>query len=853
MCATSCNIPDRDKEDIMKKLKLLLVALAGAGLLAGCILCSCGPSQSTGDCEHVWNEGTVTIPATCADAGVMTFSCTLCDQTKTKEIPVDPTAHRWDNGSVTSAPTCSQKGVKTYVCTADPTHTKTEELPEEPDVHLFSGEWQHDAFGHWHSAVCGHEARRDKAEHSWEEDEVLTAATCTSEGVRRLKCVCGATKTETIGIDPAAHKYARAWTASEEGHYHTATCGHSVHSEVIPHTPDGGRVTKAPDCGIAGETTFTCTVCKYATTQPIAPREHAFDSNVWQHDAAGHWHPATCAEGSSVDHSDVRGSYEVHQFSGNVCKICNFAPALLSFETSGGEVTITGFAEGVDVSTLTDLYIPDSYEEKPVTAIKAGKSGAPTFAGAVALKTISLPASLTSVGNYAFEGEACITALYWRGTLEKYLNINFGANNSHPFGLGIEKPFLGTDDLRADLYVDGSLLTEVLLPATATKIPAYAFYRCDDITAVTFPDSSALRSIGERAFGYLDKITRVNVPAGVTSIGSGAFAMCRSLQALTLPFVGGSATASAASASTLLGHLFNLCDWTTVDLPEKMEGFYHVQQSFKEYAANIRQFYAPAALTSITVTGGKLFYGAFEGMKELSQLSLPAGLSAIPSRCFEGCEKLPALDIGNNVQTIGDNAFYGMKLLKNIDLGNCLTAIGTSAFARCGLESIRFPATLRSVGKKMDTSFSSAVFSECTQLKKVYTDSLVAWCGIEFFGSNVNNDPLAPAGAQLYVGDSSEPLKELVIPAEVTRLSGCAFAGCTGLSSITIGAQVTKIGSSCFAGITGCTINFETPTGWSACNMETSSSGTAVEASTLTATPVEQFNALYQYRYLKKF
>ena len=36
---------------------------------------------------HTWNEGVVTTEATCEEAGVMTYTCTACGETKTEEIP----------------------------------------------------------------------------------------------------------------------------------------------------------------------------------------------------------------------------------------------------------------------------------------------------------------------------------------------------------------------------------------------------------------------------------------------------------------------------------------------------------------------------------------------------------------------------------------------------------------------------------------------------------------------------------------------------------------------------------------------------------------------------------------------
>ena len=66
--------------------------------------------------EHVWNDGEVTTPATCAD-GVKTFTCTVCGETKTEAIPGNPNAHVWDEGVVTLEPTSTAAGRREYTCT----------------------------------------------------------------------------------------------------------------------------------------------------------------------------------------------------------------------------------------------------------------------------------------------------------------------------------------------------------------------------------------------------------------------------------------------------------------------------------------------------------------------------------------------------------------------------------------------------------------------------------------------------------------------------------------------------------------------------------------------------------------
>ncbi len=80
-------------------------------------------------CDHVWNEGVVTLEPTCTTEGVKTFTCTVDECGKTKEEPI-PAAHSWDEGTVTLEPTCTTAGVKTYSCTADGCgKTITEPIP----------------------------------------------------------------------------------------------------------------------------------------------------------------------------------------------------------------------------------------------------------------------------------------------------------------------------------------------------------------------------------------------------------------------------------------------------------------------------------------------------------------------------------------------------------------------------------------------------------------------------------------------------------------------------------------------------------------------------------------------------
>ena len=74
---------------------------------------------------HTWDEGKVTTEPTCTKAGVKTYTCTVCKETKTEAIAA--LGHKWDDGKVTTEPTCTEEGVKTYTCTVCK-ETKTEAI-----------------------------------------------------------------------------------------------------------------------------------------------------------------------------------------------------------------------------------------------------------------------------------------------------------------------------------------------------------------------------------------------------------------------------------------------------------------------------------------------------------------------------------------------------------------------------------------------------------------------------------------------------------------------------------------------------------------------------------------------------
>ena len=118
---------------------------------------------------HIFDDGAITKEATCTGAGIKTYSCKKCSETKEEEVPAK--GHSFDDGAITKEATCTETGVKTYSC-KHCSETKTEEISAKG--------------------------------HSYDKGTITRKPTVTLEGEKTYTCEhCGVTKTESIEkIDP---------------------------------------------------------------------------------------------------------------------------------------------------------------------------------------------------------------------------------------------------------------------------------------------------------------------------------------------------------------------------------------------------------------------------------------------------------------------------------------------------------------------------------------------------------------------------------------------------------------------------------------------------------------------------
>lgn len=95
-----------------------------------CDVCKENMPTEEPECEHVWGEGEVTTAPTCATAGVKTYTCSVCGETKTEDVAATG-EHDYVEDVVDA--TCTAAGTRTYECSVC-FHSYDEEIPAKDHV-----------------------------------------------------------------------------------------------------------------------------------------------------------------------------------------------------------------------------------------------------------------------------------------------------------------------------------------------------------------------------------------------------------------------------------------------------------------------------------------------------------------------------------------------------------------------------------------------------------------------------------------------------------------------------------------------------------------------------------------------
>ncbi|MBQ7086472.1 MAG: S-layer homology domain-containing protein, partial [Clostridia bacterium] len=179
-------------------------------------------------CEHQWNDGEVTTEATCGEAGVKTFTCTLCGETKTESVPATE-EHEWDteyakndqqhwfnctNPECTATNEVENHSSDNKICDVDSV-CECGYIVKYAGEHTFPTEWQTNETHHWKECTVDGCTGKEEAEHTVVIDEAVPPTETTDGKTEGSHCgVCGyeIVKQETI---PALTAQNVRWVVSE--------------------------------------------------------------------------------------------------------------------------------------------------------------------------------------------------------------------------------------------------------------------------------------------------------------------------------------------------------------------------------------------------------------------------------------------------------------------------------------------------------------------------------------------------------------------------------------------------------------------------------------------------------------
>jgi len=286
--------------------------------------------------------------------------------------------------------------------------------------------------------------------------------------------------------------------------------------------------------------------------------------------------------------------------------------------TIGNSVTSIDTSAFEGCSSLTSITIPDG-----VTSI-----GRSAFENCSSLTEIDLPVGITVINERTFAYCSNLTRISIPNSVTYICGDDdipyFSDWNRSPFvgcnklkdvyitdiktwcGIYFEGPYSNPLYYASNLFLNGELVTNLIIPDEVKNISSYAFAFCDSLASMTMPDS--VISIGNHAFYSCKNIIDIRLSESLASIGEGTFTYCSNLTNIVIP----------DSVATI--------------------GFSYI--SFFD-DVNDGAFEGCTGLTSVTIGDGviSIGYDSFANCSSLTTVTIGEGVTSIDS-AFDGCDSL---------------------------------------------------------------------------------------------------------------------------------------------------------------------------------------------------------------------
>ena len=440
------------------------------------------------------------------------------------------------------------------------------------------------------------------------------------------------------------------------------------------------------------------------------------------------------------------------------------------------------------------------------------------------LKSVSIPASMTRIGQQAFDG---CTNLETVSIPEANGVTDVGGDafsgtkwlNNQPNGVVYvgKVAYLGKNvsghirindgavSISEEAFLNCTGLTSVTIPNGVTDIGSSAFGGCTNLTSITIPNG--VTYIGGSAFSG-SGLTSITIPNGVTDICSDAFKGCTSLTSVTIPnsvtFIQDDAFRNCTSLTSItipasVGNIrdrafykctnlktvtiyapscdlgtdaFSGCNDLQIYVFSDLVNTYKGAENWSKYAGIITAIPNQSGNCGTTNHESEVTWElartSTSGVLTISGTGKMASYSSVDQYPWNDYRSsITSLVFESGVTSVCDGAFSGYSNLTSVTFQQGVETIGHSAFSSCsGLKSISIPNSV--------TTIYSGAFYGCTNVETLELGS-----------------GLTTIEAGVFSGLTS--LTSLTIGDGVKTIYAGAFSGCTGLKNLTIGDGVTSI------------------------------------------------------------
>ena len=473
------------------------------------------------------------------------------------------------------------------------------------------------------------------------------------------------------------------------------------------------------------------------------------------------------------------------------------AGVVYTLNDAGTEYSVTDYT-----GTATEVVIPSTYNEKPVTSI-----GEWAFDGCYSLTSITIPDSVTSIGECAFSLCDNLTSI----TIPDSVTSIEGSAFWYCSNLtSITIPDSLTS-IEHDMFAGCSSLTSITIPDSVTSIGDDAFYGCSSLTSITveegnakyhsagnclietasktlvagcknsvIPTDGSVTSIGDSAFSGCDGLTSITIPNSVASIGWGAFANCSGLTSIILPNsvtsieLGAFADCNNLTSITFLSPNTELIgdayhDDVDRTIPSTATIYGYEGSTAQAYAEKYGRTFVNMGTYGLvyTLNDAGTEYSVTDYTGTATEVVIPRTYKGLPvagigSSAFRGCSGLTSITIPDSVTSIGNYAFYNCSGLTSITIPSSVTIVGEQAFVYCeSLTSITFGENSQL------TSIGNTAFYNCNSLTSITVPDGVTSIGLNVFNSCSN-------------------LTVVTIPSSVTSIEPSAFWNSPNLTNLNV-------------------------------------------------------------------